>query len=260
MSYLLPNNNLLAVVEIELPDGEKANIGSGYLIMENNQHIFLVTAFHVLFDEKTGKPLSSHARLYLTEADKQEREILNIDLDQIVGTPFLEYNDEDDLVVIWLRDQRANLNPKFITMGIQELRNFITFDRSNLMFYVNVLPTMRVFIIGYPRSIGIEDYPQLNEFVPLVRSGIVAAKNEDFRTLILDCMINKGDSGGPVLTIDLYSEGKPKIKIIGTVIEYIPYNDDDRRNSGYSVAVCSDLTSRFIDEILSRLPQLYALV
>jgi hypothetical protein len=59
-----------------------------------------------------------------------------------------------------------------------------------------------VIMYGYPTSLGLANILQLNPDRPLLRKGIVAGKNLQQHTLILDCPIYQGNSGGPIFEID----------------------------------------------------------
>lgn len=89
-----------------------------------------------------------------------------------------------------------------------------------------------------------------------MRKGIIAGVNEINKTILLDCPVFYGNSGGPVIQIDIESNTTlPGLTynyhIIGIVTQFIPYEEswENRNNhlinkewfnSGYSVAVSID--------------------
>jgi hypothetical protein len=107
-----------------------------------------------------------------------------------------------------------------------------------------------VYVFGYPRAIGDPDIPQLDYSQPLIRKGIVAGKNLAKKTLIIDCQVHPGNSGGPVFEMDDRPEGR-SMRLIGLVSEFIPfketwvntpfrYENHLISNSGYGVVVPMD--------------------
>ena len=80
------------------------------------------------------------------------------------------------------------------------------------------------------------------------------------KTIILDCPVYGGNSGGPVIQLFRSNNGVDEYKIIGVVSHYIPYvqewvNSRDKLihkeylNSGYSVITSFDPVLELIQEI-----------
>ncbi|PYT20676.1 MAG: hypothetical protein DMG57_41345 [Acidobacteria bacterium] len=68
----------------------------------------------------------------------------------------------------------------------------------------------------------------------------MAGTNPDKQSIILDCPIYFGNSGGPVLELDKETF-LTNFKIIGVINQYVPFADTGRSfmmlsNSGYSIA------------------------
>jgi len=111
-----------------------------------------------------------------------------------------------------------------------------------------------VIVFGYPSSIGLKNLPQIDYERPLLRRGIVAGTNASTRSIILDCPVYPGNSGGPVLEED--SNGLVKsLKVIGVVIQYVPFSQvagsetlavQILSNSGYSVVAPMDFVLELI--------------
>jgi len=117
--------------------------------------------------------------------------------------------------------------------------------------YKEVLEANEVFLFGYPVSIGIRNMAQIDYSRPLLRKGIVAGKNDSLMTIIIDCISNKGNSGGPVVEVERVSATKISFKVIGLVSESVPlaetwvnktygYGYYTFSNSGYTVLVPID--------------------
>jgi hypothetical protein len=94
--------------------------------------------------------------------------------------------------------------------------------------------------------VGIENAKQIDHRTPLVRAGIVAGKNHIDGSVILDCRVDGGNSGGPVLQVSEDTEGNRKYRVIGLVSEFVPSAEEwvsqtrgqvsvNISNSGYAV-------------------------
>jgi hypothetical protein len=116
----------------------------------------------------------------------------------------------------------------------------------------DVLIGNEVFIFGYPRSLGIQNHPQLQHERALLRKGIVAGKNPNFGTIVIDCPSYKGNSGGPVIEREQMNLTEHRYSLIGLVSQFIPYEqrwlnpnygleNREWENSGYTVVVPVDM-------------------
>jgi len=115
----------------------------------------------------------------------------------------------------------------------------------------------RVIIFGYPTSLALVPNPKIDFERPLLRKGIVAGENLRQRSIIIDCPSYQGDTGGPILELDLQNFLQTQLKIIGVVVAFIPFADTWKnehfnyfnttlQNSGYSQVVPTD----FVIELL----------
>ena len=120
--------------------------------------------------------------------------------------------------------------------------------------YSEVLISNDIFIFGYPVSIGLRNLPQINYSMPLLRKGIIAGN----KTIILDCPVYQGNSGGPIIQIEPMRNGFA-FTLVGLISEFVPVEDRWENksygltnvqwsNSGYSVATPVD----FIKELLTQ--------
>jgi hypothetical protein len=113
---------------------------------------------------------------------------------------------------------------------------------------------MRLILFGYPTSLGFPQKPQFDSHRPLLRKGIVAGKNLQTRSIILDCPAYQGNSGGPVIQIEMDDKNflMTHFNIIGVVSQFIPFTDIwlnirerysnmTMLNSGYSIATPMDV-------------------
>lgn len=112
-----------------------------------------------------------------------------------------------------------------------------------------VLEGNAVFVFGYPTSIS-NNNAFLDIRLPLLRRGIVAGKNDRLKTIILDCLIYQGTSGGLVVEVDEKFAVK-YFKGIGLITNFVPFRNDgsqETQNSGYSVAVPIDQVSELLKD------------
>jgi hypothetical protein len=99
---------------------------------------------------------------------------------------------------------------------------------------------------GYPSSIGLQEMPQIDQNMPLLRKGIIAGINKQQGTLIVDSAVYGGDSGGPVTFRETDNITFCRWYVIGLQSQWVPFRDvwQNARfgytnqtwlNSGYSV-------------------------
>jgi hypothetical protein len=116
----------------------------------------------------------------------------------------------------------------------------ITIGKENIKLYKDVLESNTVYTFGYP--VSVTDNPLLVTSAPLIRKGIVAGKNNEHKTIILDCPLHPGNSGGLVLEVEKVPLGE-EYRAIGLVTNSIPFKKEKTEhteNSGYSIAVPMD--------------------
>ena len=94
-------------------------------------------------------------------------------------------------------------------------------------------------------------FPQINIEIPLLRKGIISGFNRKQKTIIIDCPVHPGNSGGPVVMVTHIENGTTLFSIIGIMTQWIPYEQvwtnsktgqkkSEFTNSGYSVVVPID--------------------
>lgn len=122
---------------------------------------------------------------------------------------------------------------------------------ENMRMFSDVLIGNDAIIFGYPTSLSIKEAPQIDVNRPLLRKGIVAGVNMQTHSIILDCPVYFGNSGGPAVEIDHLPFGGEIVKMIGVVLQYVPYQDGGmtfliRANSGYSVVTPMDYVLKLV--------------
>lgn len=247
----IPTDNLSYGLLITIKGGGS---GSGYLI-QAEEKVFLVTAKHVIYDPSGNlRGDLTEVLAYTNDIEHDETIEFIFSLNKIASNNAILQNGKDDVVVIhW-----GNIGPDSLTRLQNEItiksdpgRGPIAVAFSNLKSLDDVLIANNVFILGFPSSIGLKNIPQIDYKTPLVRKGIIAGKNKKLNTIILDCEVYPGNSGGPVIEVEKVNINSYNYKLIGTISQYVPFalsvkdvaHQDTGyalNNSGYSIVVPCD--------------------
>ncbi len=203
-------NWLKTTVSIEVKIKNKYQpIGTGFLLTTLSNHIMLVTAKHVILDEKD----SIVANLYYR-------------LNEIDTTSILfEANYPPKLLRDkgWFLSNKYDVAARFVFFS--EKSDIVFIDTSKFLNTKNLTPAANILILGFPLGLRSESYS-----TPIVRKGIVAKTESN--NIIVDAFVFPGNSGGPVLYTPplrlgkgLHSDLENDDKLIGIVSNYIPYQD-----------------------------------
>jgi hypothetical protein len=265
----LPIDNLSYPIKIQIGDSS----GSGFLVKHEN-NIYLVTARHVVYrqDLKAGEFVLRDEKLKITCYAFLDAEVQNIpriyeaNLLVLKSNGNIKFNSSVDLVILKIGsiDEKTSgkiANLKFVD-GLKTLQDsygsLVHYDLSASRKFEMVEITNEVFVLGYPSSLSTSDMKQLDYDAPLARKGIIGGKNQKNRTIILDCPVYGGNSGGLVLEMN---DDEKKIHLIGVVVEFVPFVDQwqnvrmpgllntNLHNSGYSIALPVDYIYALIQEI-----------
>lgn len=248
--YAFPKRNL----DLPVALSSTADKATGFFF-HRGEFAYLVTARHVLFDT-SSRLLASTVTLISYGSDNTDttRNVLILDLQVLQDQGNVHRHPTQDVVAIKVfKDTTVNFIPKIwfypgVNVIQQAQSGFIS--ASAFTKYDSVIIGNNVFIQGYPTSLGIKDFPQIDYFRPLLRKGIIAGKNNAKKTIILDCPVYQGNSGSPVTEVD-QSESQITYRLIGVISEFVPYNETwlnlnlryknyNVSNSGYSTAISFD--------------------
>lgn len=250
----LPRNNLGYPLLIEAVDGR---VGSGFFL-EAGGDIFLVTAKHVLFSPESGMVYGDFVRITAqsTTVGEVHRPQLKLylSLGKIHAAQNLHSHPDADVVVIRVgRMDISGEQPVTYFAGVSPISDgtFVVVAGGNTLLYHDVEVTADAYVMGYPKSIGVHTAAQLDYQTPLIRRGIVAGKNAETGAVILDCQVDGGNSGGPVVQKFWDAKGNATFQVIGLVSEFVPAAEEwvnqargqvnvTISNSGYSVIVPMD--------------------
>ncbi|MCM8778352.1 MAG: serine protease [Candidatus Omnitrophica bacterium] len=261
----IPDNNLSYPVLVKL---DNKPVASGFYI-DNHKSLFFVTAKHVLFKEKneikkegetefvpraeTALLLSYPAQIEITTPKEIE-----LDLNKLYQNKQMSFHPFQDVAVIkigdFLDDPQVKTGKRVNFGEGIKVKNtpgdLLTVDINRVKRFEEVLEGNDVFIFGYPTSLGIQSIPQIDYERPLLRKGIIAGKNIKQKTIILDCPVYYGNSGGPVVEVE-EENSQLKFRVIGLILQFVPFVEEwfnlkyhisnlQINNSGYSVAIPMD--------------------
>lgn len=279
----IPDNNLGYPVRISLSgcsNGITSIEASGFFLNTGSAD-YLVTARHVLFRESQGVPQNqtrppqcNQADLLSYSANPKERipNRFQLNLRELWKEGYVRAHPTHDVAAVKIGVFRPVSGLK--TKGIKGRNPGVVSSLPGVKFLSrapsgmlsvgldavgrlgSVLVANNIYIMGYPASIGIRKTPQVDYSVPLLRKGIVSALNYGKKTIILDCFVAQGNSGGPVLEVSRMGL-QTHFAIIGVVSQFVPavetwvnttlsYYNMQFHNSGYTVAEPMDFVLQLI--------------
>lgn len=262
----IPHDNLAYPVLVTLDSGITA---TGFYY-RNKSGVYFITARHVLLnrEKEMWKLNAPRATLisYSLDLDWEKPSKALLDLDVIMEEGRLKFNDSDDVVVLKICSVVEEGDDKYVISkplkGASTDREFksVTVPPGNIRYFSEVEEGNDVYLFGYPTSIGLRNDPQIKYNKPLLRKGTIAQKNDDRKTIILDCPVYFGNSGGPVTELVKTNINRHTFPIIGVVSQYVPFVQEwlnlkqghtniEYDNSGYSVIVPMDAVIKHIDSL-----------
>lgn len=270
----LPQDTLSASVLIQTEQGS----GTGFFLNVGSI-AYLVTARHVLFKDTSALPFHAEPLakvLTITSYSKFPEDtaanVLRVDLEQALAAGTALAHPTADVAIIKLGtltdytvQEQAELKVKqfakhlVMQPGIQKIQGaqhgLVGFQIEDAKVLKYVLVGNHVYITGFPSSIGLQSSPQIDYTKPLLRKGTLSGVNLKQKSLVLDCQVFFGNSGGPVVEIEHLGD-RTDIMLIGVISQYIPFQNlagsqtlgvQLLTNSGYSIAVPMD----FVIELIS---------
>lgn len=253
----IPEKQLALATLLSLGDSS----GSGF-IFQSEEGVYLITAKHVLFDESQNlrtKELEITCQTIVENDDSVIR--YRINLEKVI----VKFHKSSDVAIIQIGKKLKGSNKMGYVDAFEKLQSgnsqSVLLKKEYILLMNEVLISNDVYVSGYPTSLGLQTSAQFDYSKPLLRKGIVSNIYKSARTIILDCPVYGGNSGGPVIQL-LDIDGKANYRVIGIISQFIPYvqrwkNDKDRivnveyMNSGYSVATSMDVVLELINEIES---------
>jgi hypothetical protein len=259
----LPDDNLGYPVLVTLADGSS---GSGFFL-NAGPAVYLITARHVLFnpksptssaeDQKDPWALTSNQaviRSYSRDPADLDPNVMTIDLSLLVKEGLIKHGTDKnkDVAVVHIADVASVGQPALPVKGVQMVhiakQGILGVALDTIKKFDDTLVGNDILVFGYPSSLGLRNSPQIDYERPLLRKGIIAGKNLAARSLIIDCAVYPGNSGGPVVEID-HVGFQTHFTVVVVVVEYIPFAQvtgsntialQVLSNSGYSVVLPMD--------------------
>lgn len=253
--YEINENIIASTVYLEFKDTEGIHFGSGVLLRDTSDWLYVVTARHVICNITPEGCALKDTIMYIgfpngMNYNNQTGVIVN--LKKIVTNKLATISTVSDLAVITLGKFESNSFSFLKCADVKELSS----DSSVLLQVVNTNDMLGfegsklandVIVVGYPNVLGSKfGYNQFDKTRPLIRKGAVAGKNISNRTIIIDSPAYGGNSGGPVWQL---LPAEKRFKIIGIVSEYIPSDKEIIDNSGYLVCVPIDEVHSLISKL-----------
>ena len=280
-SRMIPDDNLAYPVLITFQNSatRMTEYASGFYLRDDT-YFYLVTATHVLFDQIKQKELNSakEETVFVLKAQKLQtlsylrnpkapgRAKLSLDIGELDRLKKIKRHNTHDVTVVRLGtinlvsgEVAVNFESNAVTIEEWATPGPVVVAPSTVKKFDDVLTSNDIYIFGYPRSLGIPEIPQIDYEVPLLRKGILAGKNNKQKFLIIDCPIYPGNSGGPVMEVEVLSPGSFSYRIIGVVTQFVPfaeiwenktqkYSNVQLSNSGYGVAVPMDMVLELLKD------------
>ena len=247
----IPEEFLTYPVYIKLSNGGSA---TGFYYSDST-NFFLVTAKHVFFDPNTNRLNSQDADLisYPRDPYKNPYNLLKCNLKLLIEKNLVRYDNQFDVAIALIGknekidsiDFMIYYNDAISKTQDSKASRVNSFSRLYALESKKLPVGTEVHIFGYPSSVGTKQAQQLELMQPLFRRGIVAGKNYKLNTIILDCPVYMGNSGGPVVA-SIIRGFTTEFYLIGIVSQFVPfeekwindkygYANTEWSNSGYSI-------------------------
>ena len=241
--------------------------GSAFYV-QDSLSIYLVTAYHVLFNLNTNSLISDTLIMisYRQDVETDRKDSFKVSLVSALKTSQLMFDKKNDVAVIKLAqmvplDTIGNatlIYPPFVKRTGPASR-IIGWPIQFSQTLSEIVSGSDIYIVGFPRSLGLQGKFDLDR--PLFRKGIIAGKDYSYQRIIGDGAVYFGNSGGMVISLAYDNKlNNFQFKLIGLISEYIPYDDIlydnkmnprsvDYKNSGYSVIIPLDFILPVIKKI-----------
>jgi hypothetical protein len=248
------------VAEIMLDSGAS---GSGFFVQGNSNQWF-VTARHVLFKpDGTLIATSGVFRSFTTYGTNNQLRCA-IDLSRALAAKTLVAHASHDVAVCLISstitENKLHLMP-YVKRLDASIAGIICLHPKMIGRFHQAHVGSQVYMLGFPRSLGLKEMQQLDYDQPLLRGGIIAGTNPGKRTIVIDCASYFGNSGGPVVQHEYYPASRDTT--IGLVSQFVPQVDIavgkthqsvDLSNSGYTIVEPMDVVFELMEQYRSNQP------
>ncbi len=269
--YAVPESIINCSALVQVGGG----FGSGFFIRDSSD-IYFVTARHVVMNSNhntKSKKVEHHlkapkieVRWYPRNAESSNPNLMIIDISSLKASGNLVNGQsvEDDFVIMRIArvEQKGGYGAIHYSSSVQRIGPDSSIDPVTISATGKFQQTNignEVIMVGYPKSLGLKNLPQYDFNRPLIRKGIVAGKNTNLESIVLDCPSYAGNSGGAVFEI-LDKGLSQQYKLVGIVSQFIPLEEVwinpnygiknvEWANSGYSIVIPIEKAIKKIETI-----------
>jgi Trypsin-like peptidase domain len=251
----IPEDNLAYPILITVGP----SFGTGFLV-NDTKSIFLATAKHVLFNPPQNQsdhsqkwsllaPTATLVAYPRSATDFPARFVLTLDLNKLTAQGDLKGHPSEDVALVKLgaynetpptappqplaipspttpppaASARAISFVEGVTVNEQAPSGLVSVNvTTSAKTFDQVLVGNDVLLFGYPVSLALEPNPKIDFSRPLLRRGIVAGEDVPQHSIILDCPSYQGDSGSPVIEVDV-SAFQRQYWLIGVMNSFVPF-------------------------------------
>jgi len=224
------------------------NSTSSGVFVSDSQYIYLVTAKHCLFNLQNDLGSQFVSLIYyVNDPFGGKNDTITVDLKNSIKYNAILFDETNDIAIVQIGKFIGNTNTGKKLFSYQRYAKKVSnlapgvIEQSKCFILDNTLVGEDCILAGFPTSLKNEmNNLNYNFDRPLIRKGVIAGKDKSTRTIIVDCPVYKGNSGGPVFEI---SELEPnKIGLIGIVSSAIILTEK-LENSYYKGVTATNLTN-----------------
>jgi len=224
--------------------------GSAILVRDTSR-IFLVTAKHCLYKSLDNDSIfisnTAEITFYSKNFKDDKQNYILLDLSQLRKNNLLRSDKHLDICVVNIAKVDSGGGIKY-NDGVHRMGQSVKYDQyylsdESIVRKKDIFLGENIFLVGFPGSLGLKQIPQFDYEMPLLKRGAIASTSNKYNTIIIDCPVYHGNSGGPVFLERINFESY-KIRLIGIVVEFIPLimptvsqNDLITETSSYAVVV-----------------------
>jgi len=239
----------------------KGGIGTGFFVSDS-AFLYLVTAGHVLSN------INYYSDTLLILSYPRNPSETKADTIKVILSTFkkenriLYHNNYDVVLLPFGKNVKVTFSGVTYFDGVYRYGNISSINHFPIKEFkkfseINIAD--ECYLFGYPVSVGDPRDPQFIYSRPLVRKGIIAGKNLIKNTLIIDCPVFQGNSGGPVSVVQGLN-----LYLVGLTIQFIPFLDEwenrkfkglyntEVENSGLGVVIPVDYILELIENFNTR--------
>lgn len=247
----VPEPILAYAVEIHRADGNSA---SGFFARYEDR-IYLVTARHVIIDESNSLQTEAlHVNAFYGKPSRDFRTTIQIPLLALNRRGLVHAHADANAAAIEIGAIAGEGDGVEVSIDYAE---GVELDGPGITIVPpGIMRTIRTLRQGDPILVG--GFPDiLKEWMageggrlPSIREGIVAGLDVDGPALVLDCQIDRGNCGGPVVQKIAQPDGSTSFSLVGLISHSVPGEDSSEQaiSTGYCMVVPMDTLLQLMQE------------